>query len=112
MESVNLNALADELLAVAAGNETSGRAARTLHGGRSHPLRQTVLALASGHMLKDHVAPGEATLQVLEGRVRVATADDSWDGVAGDYLVIPAQRHNLVAFDHSVVLLTVLVQLD
>jgi quercetin dioxygenase-like cupin family protein len=80
----------------------------TIHGGHTHELRQTVLALLAGHDLSEHDSPGEATLQVLQGRVRLTAGDDVWDGEAGDYIVIPAQRHALHAVDDSVVMLTVL----
>ena len=52
--------------------------------------------------------PGETTLQVLRGQVRLSTADETWEGAAGDYLVIPRERHGLHADEDAVVLLTVL----
>lgn len=107
MESLSLTTLADEQLE-AARSSRSGRAAHTVHGGHEHFLRQTLIALAAGRELGEHESPGEATLQVLRGRVRVTTGDDSWEGGAGDYLVIPRQRHALHADEDSVVLLTVL----
>ena len=107
MESWSLNDLAEEQLA-AARTASSGRAAHTLHGGHDHLLRQTVIALAAGRDLAEHESPGQATLQVLRGRVRVRTADDEWRGAPGDLLIIPAQRHSLHADEDSVVLLTVL----
>jgi quercetin dioxygenase-like cupin family protein len=107
MESISLTALVDEQLD-AARKAHSGRAAHTVHGGHNHSLRQTVIALAAGHELGEHASPGEATLQVLHGHVRLSVGEDSCDGSAGDYLVIPAQRHALLAVDDSAVLLTVL----
>jgi quercetin dioxygenase-like cupin family protein len=107
MQSISLTGLASEKLAEARQSH-SGRAAHTIHGGHTHELRQTVLALLAGHDLSEHDSPGEATLQVLQGRVRLTAGDDVWDGEAGDYIVIPAQRHALHAVDDSVVMLTVL----
>lgn len=107
MESLSLTALADDQLA-AARAASSGRSAHTVHGGRDHLLRQTVIALTAGQELAEHESPGQATLQVLRGRVRVVTADDEWGGAPGDFLIIPAERHSLQADDDSVVLLTVL----
>lgn len=107
MESLSLQALADEQLAAAKAAH-SGRSAHTVHGGRDHLLRQTVIALAAGHELAEHESPGQATLQVLRGRVRVSTASDEWHGAAGDFLILPAERHGLHADDDSAVLLTVL----
>ncbi|MEQ4302006.1 cupin domain-containing protein [Plantactinospora sp. B6F1] len=106
MQSISLTTLVDEQLATAR-ESSSGRSARTVHGGHEHSLRQTLLALAAGHSLGDHDSPGEATLQVLRGRVRLTTAADTWEGSAGDHLVIPAERHGLTALDDSAVLLTV-----
>ncbi|BBX06789.1 cupin domain-containing protein [Mycolicibacterium aichiense] len=107
MDSISLTQLADEQLA-AARSSNSGRAAHTVHGGHDHPLRQTVIALAKGHELSEHHTPGETTLQVLRGHVRLATADDAWEGKTGDLLVVPRDRHGLQAIDDSVVMLTVL----
>lgn len=106
MESISLTELAARALAEA-GQSHSGRAAHTIHGGHTHQLRQTVLALLAGHDLSEHDSPGEATLQVLRGSVRLTTGDEAWDGRAGDYVVIPAQRHALHAVEDSVVMLTV-----
>jgi quercetin dioxygenase-like cupin family protein len=106
MEPISLTSLAEEKLAEA--REThSGRAAHTLHGGHTHELRQTLMALLAGHELSEHDSPGQASLQVLKGHVHISAGDDSWDGKAGDYVVIPPQRHSLQAIDDSVVMLTV-----
>jgi quercetin dioxygenase-like cupin family protein len=108
MESISLTELADEQLSLARRSH-SGRAAQTIHGGHDHPLRQTLIALAAGYELGEHHSPGETTLLVLRGRVRLTTADDEvWDGVTSEYLAIPPTRHALQAIDDSVVLLTVL----
>ncbi|WP_201368520.1 cupin domain-containing protein, partial [Mycobacterium intracellulare] len=73
--------------------------------------RQTVLALLAGRDLSEHESPGEATLQVLQGRVRLTTGDDAWEGKAGDYVAIPRERHALHAIEDSVIMLTVLKSL-
>lgn len=111
MQSIPLNLVIDELLA-AARSTGSGRAARTIHGGQEHFLRQTVIALIQGRELGEHESPGEATLQVLQGRVRLRVGDTSCEGVAGDFVVIPPARHALSADEDSVVLLTVLADRD
>ena len=108
MQSINLAALAEEHLS-AARQASSGRSAYTIHGGSGQALRQTLLALGAGRGLDDHESPGEATLHVLRGRVRLATADDAWEGTPGDYVVIPPERHSLTAIDDSAVILTVAV---
>lgn len=102
----SLPQLVDELLAQAKAG-TNGRAARTLYGGHEHALRQTVIALTADHGLAEHDSPGEATLQVLAGKVRLSSGDDSWEGEAGEIVPIPPTRHALDALTDSAVLLTV-----
>jgi quercetin dioxygenase-like cupin family protein len=106
MDKISLTALIRQQLA-AAHTTRSGRSAYTVYGGHQHTLRQTVMALTAGTRLDDHDSPGEATLQVLQGRIRLTSADTSWDGRRGDHLVIPPSRHGLHALEDSVVLLTV-----
>ncbi len=107
MESISLTSLAAEKLAEAQQTH-SGRAAHTIHGGHTHELRQTVLALLAGHDLSEHDSPGEATLQVLQGHVCLTAGEDAWNGRAGDYVAIPPTRHALHAVEDSVIMLTVL----
>jgi len=107
MESISLTSLGAVKLSEAQKSH-SGRAAHTIHGGHEHELRQTVLALLAGHELAEHDSPGEATLQVLQGHVRLTAGGDAWDGRAGDYVAIPRERHALHAVEDSVVMLTVL----
>jgi hypothetical protein len=63
---LSLDALAREQLQVALG-ASSGRSARTVYGGHEHGLRQTLIALAAGRLLAEHLNTGEATVQVLRG---------------------------------------------
>jgi quercetin dioxygenase-like cupin family protein len=67
-------------LLAAASASSGGRAARTVHGGHERVLGQTVIALAAGQMLGEHENPGEATVYVLHGRVRLVCGTDSWEG--------------------------------
>lgn len=106
METQSLESLAAELIAKAAAS-SAGRAAHTIHGGREHALRQTVIALSADTALGEHESPGEATLQVLAGRVRLHAGDDQVEATAGDHLLIPPVRHDLAAIEDSAVLLTV-----
>lgn len=106
MESTSLTDVAAEQLA-AARQAHSGRASHTIHGGHTLELRQTVVALASGHELGEHESPGEATLQVLQGHVQLISGDDTWDGSSSDFVTIPPRRHSLRALEDSVVVLTV-----
>jgi quercetin dioxygenase-like cupin family protein len=72
----NLAAAAITLLERAAA-APAGRAALTLVPGAGVPLKQTLLALRGGVQLAEHDAPGAATLQVLQGRVRLVTSEES-----------------------------------
>ena len=107
MDGISLTRLADEQME-AAKSSRAGRSALTVHGGHDHMLRQTVIAMTAGTELAEHNSPGQATLQVLRGQVRVSAGADTWQGGAGDLLVIPPQRHGLHADSDAVVLLTVL----
>ncbi|MCQ4202553.1 cupin domain-containing protein [Streptomyces sp. NPDC060311] len=106
MRKLSLDALAREHLEQAAASP-SGRSATTVHGGHELVLRQTLLALTAGTTLAEHENPGEATVQVLRGRVRLTSGDDSWEGRTGDLILIPPARHSLEALEDSAVLLTV-----
>ncbi|MFC8869106.1 cupin domain-containing protein [Streptomyces sp. NPDC057148] len=106
MRKLSLDALAREHLEQAAF-ASNGRSATTVHGGHEHVLRQTLLALIAGTSLAEHENPGEATVQVLRGRVRLTSGDTSWEGRTGDLLLIPSARHSLDALEDAAVLLTV-----
>ena len=86
---------------------SSGRSAHTVYGGHDHVLRQTLIALTSGSELAEHENPGEATLQVLHGRITLVVGETRWNGSPGDLIVIPDARHSLGAVEDSAVLLTV-----
>ena len=106
MQKESLTALVGHHLEMAE-TATSGRSAHTVYGGHEHVLRQTLIALMAGRRLDDHENPGEATLQVLHGRVTLVAGEDRWNGSPGDLITIPDSRHSLEAVEDSVVLLTV-----
>ena len=106
MDGRSLTELGDQHLE-AARSASSGRSAVTVYGGQEHDMRQTLIALAEGRSLGEHESPGEASLQVLRGSVRLSAGDEHWTGREGDYLVIPPARHDLHADSDAVVLLTV-----
>lgn len=110
MNKRSLTALAREQLA-RARDASSGRSAETVHGGHERQLRQTLIALRAGTKMDDHENPGDATLYVLQGRVRLKAGGNEWDGAPGDLLLIPDAVHSLDASEDSVVLLTVVKQL-
>lgn len=109
MQKFSLDALAREHLQRAAA-APNGRSAATVYGGHEHTLRQTLLALTAGTSLADHESPGEATLLVLRGRVRLTSGDAEWEGRSGDLVAIPPARHGLLALEDAAVILTVAKQ--
>lgn len=105
MQKFSLDATAREHLELARSS-AAARSSVTVVGGHEHALRQTVVALVAGASLGEHENPGEATLHVLLGRVRLTAGADSWEGRTGDLLIIPDARHAVAALEDSVVLLT------
>ena len=106
MRKISLDALAREHLK-RARSAPSGRSTETVCGGDEHVLRQALMTLVKGRSLAEHENPGEATVVVLRGRVRVTAGADVWEAREGDLLIVPGARHNLEAVEDSVVLLTV-----
>ena len=106
MEKSSLIAQARTQLA-GARRASSGRSAKTVHGGHEKVLRQTVIALCAGRSTDESENPGEATIHVLTGRIRLSTGSVAWDGSAGDLLIVPATRSSIAALEDSVILLTV-----
>lgn len=100
----NLGELADELLQKARG-ASSGRAAHGVYSGRY--LKQALLTLTAGSVMAEHDSPPEATLQVLQGSVALASAAESWDLRAGDVMTIPPERHSVKAHEDSAFLLSI-----
>lgn len=106
MQKVSLTALA-RTQAERAAASGGGRAADTVYGGHEKVLRQTVIGLRQGARLAEHENPGEATVHVLHGRVRMIAGADSWEARTGDLLIVPDARHSLEALEDSAILLTV-----
>jgi quercetin dioxygenase-like cupin family protein len=105
-QRTSLDALAREQLEAAA-SAGGGRAARTVYGGHEKVLRQTLIAMIAGAELAEHENPGEATVLVLRGRVRIVAGELAWEGSRGDLITVPDARHSLEALEDSAVLLTV-----
>ena len=106
MEKFSLTAIGRNVLETAR-SAPSGRSAQTVYGGHEHVLRQTLIALTQGARLADHENPGEATIQVLRGRVLLSAEGNTWEGAQGTLLIVPQARHALEALEDSIVLLTV-----
>ena len=107
MQKTSLTALSRHELERAL-SAPSGRSARTVFGGHEHQLRQTLIALRAGNSMGEHDNPGEATLQVLIGRVVLRVDEVTWNGSPGDLIIIPDERHTGDAIEDSAILLTVL----
>ena len=105
MRKLSLDAQAREQLEHARGGH--GRSAATVYGGHENTLRQTVMAMTAGSSTAEHASPGEATLQVLIGRVRLTAGDDAWEARTGDLLLLPPATHSVEALEDAVMLLTV-----
>jgi quercetin dioxygenase-like cupin family protein len=106
MQKLSLDALAREQME-RARTDGQQRAAETVYGGHEHVLRQTLICLTAGALMAEHESPGDATVLVLNGRVRLHAGADQWGGRDGDLLIVPPARHSLEALEDSTVLLTV-----
>ncbi len=104
MQKRSIEALVRQLFERA---EDGHNAADTVVGGHERVLRQTVIALREGSALGEHENPGEVTIYVIQGSVRLVVGDEHWDGRDGDLIEIPDARHSLQALADSAVLLTV-----
>lgn len=106
MQKSSLEALARELRAKAAAN-TPHVASHTVFGGHEMTLRQTLIVMAAGARLSEHESPGEATVHVLDGHIRLSAKAASWEARRGDLLIIPDERHSVDALEDAAFLLTV-----
>ena len=106
MQKLSLEALSRQHLERAASSST-GRSSQTVYGGHERTLRQTLIALRAGSTLAEHENPGEATLLVHRGRIRLVSDDASWEGMAGDLLIVPEARHSVEALEDAAFVLTV-----
>ena len=105
-ETLDLHDAADQLLIQARGLAAQ-RSARTLTPGAGAPVKQTLLALAAGRRLEDHVAPGPTTLQGLVGHARVHHGSQTIELPEGSWATCPTGQHTVEALTDAVVLLTV-----
>jgi quercetin dioxygenase-like cupin family protein len=106
MDKISLKAKVREL-AHTASEASSGRAADTVFGGHEKRMRQTVISLRAGAKLAEHQSPGEATLLVISGRLRLLAGETAWPGREWDFLVIPNAPHSVEAETDTTFLLTV-----
>jgi quercetin dioxygenase-like cupin family protein len=106
MQKLSLDALSRQHLERAAASST-GRSSETVYGGHERTLRQTLIALRAGATLAEHENPGEATVLVLRGRIRLVSEEATWDGMTGDLLIVPEARHSVEALEDAAFVLTV-----
>lgn len=103
----DLTSLAEQHLSQARSDPHGRSAHLFLHDG---PLRQSVIALASGAALNEHNPPFASSLQVLRGRVRLTSEGADQDLDAGEVQRMPQVRHGLEALEDAVVLLTAVTE--
>jgi quercetin dioxygenase-like cupin family protein len=104
MTLMTLHTMGEEQLE-RARQASNGRASTTVHHGSR--LRQTLVALVQGTRMGEHQSPGDATVLCLRGHVVLNVGDRVIDVPEGSLLHVPPQRHDLVAREDSLVVLTV-----
>jgi quercetin dioxygenase-like cupin family protein len=100
--------LSDEIreLSQDLGRATGGRTAKTL--AKAAGLRVTLVVLDSGVTLEPEAAAGGASLEVLEGRIRVQTNGTQQELGPGEMLVLSQNLRDPVrAVERSAFLVTV-----
>jgi quercetin dioxygenase-like cupin family protein len=97
-----------EVVAVAAPTAASGAKSATLV--KTHTLEVLRLVLPKGKEIPSHKAPGEITVQCIEGQVVFTCHGKSPELLPGDLLYLNASEpHSLAARADSVLLVTLLL---
>ncbi|KAB1643111.1 cupin domain-containing protein [Gulosibacter chungangensis] len=100
----DLNALAYEHLLAAREGERGRSAELVLHDGE---LRQSLIALTEHSVLPEHNSPPAGSIQVLVGRIRVATGQGIQRDIrAGELWLLSHERHEVTALEDAAFLLT------
>jgi quercetin dioxygenase-like cupin family protein len=100
---IDLSDAAINLRAIAEDHED--RRAVTLI--RESGMHVVLVSLKRGAVLREHAAPGPATVQVLDGHVRIDLGDDHIDASFGRLVAFDAGvRHEVEALEDSALLLT------
>ncbi|EPR77140.1 hypothetical protein ADILRU_0520 [Leifsonia rubra CMS 76R] len=106
MTKISIEALALHQLHAAA-EAGGGRASETVYGGHEKSLRQTVIGMLKGTSLGEHDNHDDATVYVLQGRIRLQIGKDSWNARPGSLLIVPHGRHSFEALEDSAILMSV-----
>lgn len=101
IDNIDTNALLESARA-----NSAGRSSQVIRAADKGVLTQVAIALTAGNGLSQHENPGEALLLVLQGKVQLSTADESWELGQWNRIAIPQTLHELVALTDSVVILT------
>jgi quercetin dioxygenase-like cupin family protein len=100
--------VADELKALRVDREhtSGGRAARTL--AKTQGLRVTLVLIKKDSALHPEATAGGASLEVIEGRLRVQSDGEAWEVGVGELIVLPDNlREPIMALEQTAFLLTV-----
>lgn len=103
---VRLEEIGRSLLDEARSN-SDGRAAVTLTPSTGGPLKQTLVAVATGQRLDPERWNGRASLQVLSGAARIAEDGEDHEVPAGCWSPITSDRAEISAAADLVALVTV-----
>lgn len=69
------------------------------------------LVMATGKKLEEHKAPGEITVQCLEGKIAFTALGKTAELVAGQMLYLPAEEpHSVESIEDASFLLTILLK--
>ena len=101
---LDLGAVLTELHGESAKGQSRGAITLVKESGMSLVLAH----LHAGGTLQEHSAPGPATVQVLDGHVRMEIGDESIDVPAGRVVAFKGGvRHRVEAIEDSALLLTI-----
>jgi quercetin dioxygenase-like cupin family protein len=101
---LDLGEVVTEMHGGAAGDRSRAGVTLARHAGMSVVLNH----LHAGARLQEHATPGAATVQVLDGRVRLQIAAETLEVPAGRLAVFDAGvRHAVEALEDSTLLITV-----
>ena len=89
------------------GGSSPGQQRRAVTLVKQSGLSLVLVHLHAGGTLQEHGAPGAATVQVLDGRVKVEIGSETVEAPAGRLIAFDAGvRHSVEALEESTLLLT------